>query len=252
MPPAAIQHTPPLLNPDNLGLLGGGPSLIVHEVGPDARLAFGIDWQPRNCGPSGTWATPCPDPDTGDRKTGDRPEWDHFPPVLVWATDQCGLFEPADTLRERALQLLRLHAERHLGEHVVGELAARAALLPATIGLAEAVGELEAALADAGHRGAIHADRALLAPAAAVNLVVADGLALLTPGGNRWIFSAGYSSLDTTLYATGPVTVWRDQPVVTYAVQQEINEHQAVAEQHLAAGFECPETAFAVTFGGGS
>lgn len=266
MPPAAVQHTSPPLAPDTLGLLSGTAGLTVLDiganpntvglnvvdVGPQARLAYGVDWQPTNCGPSGTWTiAPCDDPGT-QRKTGDRPIWDHFDPVLVWASDECELSEPAAELERRAKHLLRLKAERHLGQHVTGELAERAALLPSAAGLAEAVGALEAELANTGHRGIIHADRALLAPAAALNLVVRDPLALMTPGGNRWIFSSGYSSLDTTLYATGPVTVWRDQPVVTYAVQHEVNEHQAVAEQHLAAGWECPETAFAVTFGGGS
>lgn len=240
------RFVPDYLNPQPFGLYAAATVLESQT-----RLQFGVDWWPRNCGPSGVWVPDvCPDPDTLDRKTGDRPENVEFPPATVWATDECGLFEPVDGMRDRAVQLLRLKEPIHVEEHTATLLLQRDTPLPPAASLVEAVGALEESLGGTlGFSGVIHARRGLAAQLAAARLVERQGTQLVTPLGNRWVFGGGYGLLGNTMVATGPVTVMRDDVTTRTAVDHTINEQQVVAERTVVVGWECPAFAASATWG---
>lgn len=252
--PAGIQHFSPPLTPHPFGLYSVATPI---DLDAPARLLGGVDWIPSNCGPSGIWEYGiCPaDPDPEDVKAGARPDHDNFPPATIWATDDCELYATDTAENEaRAMQLLRLHepvwAERHLAELI----ASRATPLPAADTVVDAVGALEDALGGHGFPGVLHARRGLAATAAAARLVAAQGAHLVTPLANSWLFGAGYTELGDTLYATGPLTVWRGVTSVRVAVDHTINRRQAVAERVVTVGWECPDVVYSVQVlsGGGS
>lgn len=246
--PPGVQHVAEPLDPQPFGLYSVARPI---DLPSPARLLTGVHWTPGNCGPSGVWDYDvCPEPvvPPEDFKTGDRPDDATFPRVVVWATDECSIY--ATDLTEniaRAEHLLRLHTSLWVERHMAGLLAARATPLPAAATLAAAVGTLEQALGDAGFSGVLHARRSLAAPLAGLRLIERQGEQLATPLANAWAFGGGYTALGSTLYATGPVTIWQSEVTTRDGADYEINERQAVAERLVAVGWECPAVVYSVT-----
>ncbi|WP_280466822.1 hypothetical protein [Nocardia cyriacigeorgica] len=247
--PAGVQHTGTPQAPQPFGLY---TAATVIDLDPPARMLGGVHWTPSNCGPSGTWDVRlCDDPQDPptESKTGARPDDAAFPTVTVWATDECELYATDTSANEaRATQLLTLHERLWVEQAFALELAARATALPAAGSLAEAVGALEQQLGLAGFTGVLHARRGLAAPLH--DHIERSGAFLTTSLGNRWSFGGGYNALGQTLYATGPVTLWRSPATTRTAVEHTINERQAVAERQVAFGWECPTTVFSVAVTG--
>ncbi|MBF6138135.1 hypothetical protein IU501_34770 [Nocardia otitidiscaviarum] len=251
--PAGWPHFAPPLPPQPFGLYSVTTPIDVPPPadGSSPRLISGVDWIPANCGPSGVWTydlCPTPDPAPEDEKTGERPDDGAFPPVIVWAVDECSLYATDTSENEaRAQQILRLHEPLWVERHLAALLAARATALPAAASLAAAVGALEEALGDTGFAGVLHARRGLAAQLADLNLVAVDGGQARTPLTNLWSFGGGYTDLGDTLYATGPITIWCDPVTTRTAVEHTVNAREALAERRIVVGWECPTTVYSVT-----
>jgi uncharacterized Zn-binding protein involved in type VI secretion len=246
MPPG-VQHTGLPQTPQPFGLYSVAPPI---DLDPPPRLLGGVHWTPTNCGPSGIWQhEPCPDPEIPPTatKTGARPDDDTFPSFIVWATDECSLYA-TDTAENqaRAAQLLMLHTPLWVERMFATELAARATALPDAATLTDAFGALEEALGETGFSGVLHARRGLSAAAAEHRLTSAQGTTLVTQLGNKVAFGGGYTALGNTVYATGPVTIWRSPIIPRVAIDPSTNERQAVAERMFGFGWECPTTVYAV------
>ncbi|WP_280392885.1 hypothetical protein [Nocardia wallacei] len=245
----AVAHFADLQNPQPFGLYSA--ATVVPRDAPGRLALGGVDWVPSNCGPSGVWnhliCPPLDPDDPDDTKSGDRPDDGHFPPVTIWATDECSLYA-TDTSASvaRAEQLLRLHEPLWVERYVADLLADRATVLPAQTTITGAVGALEQALGEVGFSGVIHARRGLAATATEHRLVEHQGAMLTTTLGNRWAFGGGYTALADTLYATGPVTVWLDPSITRESIEHKINMRQIVAERSAVVGWECPDTVYSV------
>ncbi|MCM6774991.1 hypothetical protein NDR87_26460 [Nocardia sp. CDC159] len=244
-----VVHVADFQNPQPFGLYSA--ATVLERDAPARLVIGGVEWVPRNCGPSGIWVEPfCPDPDEAT-KNGERPSDGHFPSVTIWATDHCSLYA-TDTSESvaRAQQLLRLHEPLWAERYLTDLLTARATPLPSQTSLTAAVGALEQALGENGFAGVLHARRGFAAAAAEHRLVEHQGAMLTTALGNRWAFGGSYSELGNTIYATGPVTLWRDPISTREAIEHTTNARQVVAERVLVAGWECPDTVYSVAVAG--
>lgn len=251
--PPGIEHYATPLSPHSFDLLSAVTPIDVPEP---ARMLGGAIWIPANCGTGvGIWEHGmCPEPEEDEVKGGgERPDYDTFPKVTIWGSDECPLYsvDTADA-QARALALLRINEHRLVEEHVAALLADRATVLPAAGTLVDAVGALEEALGEHGHAGVIHARRGLAAAAARDRLASAQGARLTTLLGNQWVFGGGYTALGDTLYATGPLTMWRNPYTQRVAIEAVTNARLALAERHVIVGWECPDTVYSVSIGGGS
>lgn len=248
-----VDYDAPPVNPIGVGLYSA--ATILDETGPSRFLSAGVEIRPRNCATGwGTWAAdPCADPTPDALKSGDRPTpGEPFEPLVIWGYDECGPLEDFTAYEERALQNARLHEQGLAESHFGARLAADATSPAATADLVAAVGELETALGEAGFYGVIHASTRYAAVAAQANLIIrTSGSPILrTPLGHTWAFGAGYdTTLDTTLVATGPVTVWRDPLVVRSALDERHNIKAAIAERGLVIGYECLVASASITTG---
>ncbi|WP_182349314.1 hypothetical protein [Tomitella gaofuii] len=238
----------PLLPPAGGGLVGA--ATLIDRPTP-SRLAGGVHQWPTNCDVSaGVWpAIPCADT-TGLEKSGDRGTGDTFPATVVWGYDECDPGIPDETVMARADHNRQL-AEPALLEAVFAERALADAGTPTVAaGFVDAVSRLEAALADTGLVGVLHATPAAAAWAQHYGLIIRNGQRLRTPLGHIWSFGPGYV-LDTgVLFATGPVTIHRDAP--TTRVSVDADGKAAVSERTLVASYECLATAVQITTGDGA
>lgn len=117
-----------------------------------------------------------------------------------------------------------------------------------------ALGALETGIArQYGGRGVLHTSRYLVATVAAMHLADIEGRQRVAPGGDRWVFGAGYdmNGPDGTpapagtawIYATGPVQIYRSEVIVNSTFDQRTNERRALAERIYALTVECPALA---------
>lgn len=123
----------------------------------------------------------------------------------------------------------------------------------APLHVTEALGRLEAALADClDGVGVIHVPQRALPRFAASNLVKTQGAMLTTPNGNKIAVGAGYpgsspagvaaSGSTVWIYATGPVFMIRGSVMVLDgpgAVDRAENTVQMIAERTYVLGFDC-------------
>ncbi|MEV5391948.1 hypothetical protein [Nocardia farcinica] len=251
--PAGITHTAAPLAPQPYGLYS---VTSVIELDEPARTLGGADWVPTNCGGAGVWDHgTCPEPAPSDVKGGiDRPDHGHFPTVVLWASDECPIttVDTADAIA-RAQHLLALNEPLLTEEHLAGLLAERATPLPAVASLTDAVGALEEALGGGGFTGVLHSRRGLAAHATNQHLILTQGARMVTAGmSTPWAFGGGYTVLGDTVYATGPLTLWRSPVTTRVAITGTTNERLALAERRLIVGWECPDTVYSVSIGGGS
>ncbi|UYP17726.1 hypothetical protein OED52_13700 [Rhodococcus sp. Z13] len=244
-----VDYDAPPVNPIGVGLYSA--ATLIDEPGP-ARILAGVQIRPRNCGTGwGTWDTDiCADPAPNTLKTGDRPEApDAFTPLVVWGYDECGPLEDFTEYEARALQNARLHEQQLAESHFGTRLADDAT--PTTVqDLVAAVATLETELGAAGFYGVIHASTRFAAYAAQANLIVttSGSPVLRTPLGHTWAFGAGYDdTLDNTLVATGPVTVWRDAYSTRSTLDERHNRKAAIAERAIVIGYECLIGAVTIT-----
>ncbi|UPK64912.1 hypothetical protein MYP14_06050 [Rhodococcus pyridinivorans] len=237
-----VDYDAPPVNPIGVGLFSA--ATLIDVSGPSRFLSSGVSIRPRNCATGwGTWAAdPCAAPAQGALKSGDRPvAGEPFEPLVVWGYDECGPLEDFAEYEARALQNARLH-EQGLAEAHFGARLAADATPTGTTDIVSAVAALEVALGEAGFYGTIHASARFAAYAAQANLIIrSSGSPILkTPLGHTWAFGAGYEdTLETTLVATGPVTVWRDPYVTRSTLDERHNIKAAIAERGLVIGYEC-------------
>ena len=222
--------------------------LWAASTGPVAtpRLAEGVLVHPAHGSAEGTWPLPCTgvEPGPTDSKDGARPGAAWFPPVVVWAADECSTvgntLERTNALASATLDYdARYRLEAHYINHVL--------TLPATpdpdgtyTGILETVtaptiadihplvltlASVEARMRRWGHVGVVHASAVLLDVFERLSMIVREGETLRTPSGNVWAFGAGYDSLDTdTIVGTGPTTIHLDRldPVVQVGHSQNV------------------------------
>ncbi|MGA6208047.1 hypothetical protein ACPESR_25170 [Nocardia testacea] len=245
--PPGVQHVGLPQTPQPFGLYS---VTAPTDLDPPARLLSGIHWTPTNCGPSGIWQhIMCPDPEDppAQTKTGARPDDDDFPTFVVYAVDECDLYATDTAANQaRAAQLLMLHTPLWVEQVFAFELSARAEALPAVTSLTAAVGALEQKLGEGGFSGVLHARRGLSAAAAEHRLTSAQGSTLVTQLGNKVAFGGGYTALGDTIYATGPVTIWRGPVLPRTAIDPATNQRLAIAERSIGFGWECPSTVYSV------
>jgi hypothetical protein len=117
--------------------------------------------------------------------------------------------------------------------------------------LVEAVGELEAVLADLNVVGVIHASPALLAPLVSRLLVTRTGTALRTPGGHALVVDGGYRPVfgDDLLIATSPTFGWRTPVEVRETIDPQTNTFIAISERSSVVGDEAAVGAVSITEG---
>lgn len=236
---APVDYDAPPVNPSPHGLYT--VATLIDVAGP-FRQQSGVTIHPINCGTAaGTWdVDPCADPGT-KRKAGVRPAPDApFEALGIWGYDECDLTEPDEEILLGAEQNLRLNEQQLVEAHFAGRLLADAVTPTAVGDFVAAVAELEVGIGEAGIPGVIHASRRFAPYAAAANLLVSSGPLLKTPLGTLWTFGGGYDAvLDSTLIATGAVTVWRGETFVKSTAAPEINLRAAIAERVVVAGYEC-------------
>lgn len=234
LPP--INLTAPPANPAPYGLYAA--ATVTQDA--ESRHLGGINLDTPNAGPHGTWPTDCPTPDGTPDKGGDRPDPTVFPSTIVWAADDCkavGVSE--DQARDRAMQTLRLSEPLDVEDHVATLLAG---ITPTQVNtIRQSVELLEDALTQNGHTGVIHARRGLIAYLQP--LIVRQGGQLLTPGGHRWAFGAGYGTLGDTLVGTGPVHIRQSPVEIRQAFDRETNDRTVIAERVVTVSWEAPTAA---------
>lgn len=240
----AVNFNAPLLNPSPTGLY---PVTAFTEEGdgPVRFISEGVRIWPHNYGGAGAFgvwgAGWCSDPGE-DLKTGARPSpHDPFAPITVWAYDQCDLTPESETdVQNRVLQNLRLLEQTAVENEVGARMLTDAGSPASATDLADAIGQLEAALAETQTIGVIHANPYYAAIACRFNgLLRYSGTKMITPMGHTWCFGGGYTNaLTDTLVATSPVYGWRDDVVVRSTVKVEWNQFVAVAERSVSIGYE--------------
>lgn len=251
----SIEFIAPLVNPAPTGLYSA--VAWAAESGPPRWLPAGVQFRLRNYGGDAAfgvwgadWCAAPGDLTEDDIKTGERPEDpDPFTAVTVWGYDECDPTKASQAeVRERAQQNLRLQEQTAVEKEFATDLLLRADSPTAVDDLVGAVSKLEAALAETGTTGVIHASAGLAAVAANQQLLVRSGSTLKTPLGHLWVFGGGYvDNLGATLVATSPVFGWRNEVAVREALKPEEGRFGVLAERSVAIGVEAVITAVTIT-----
>lgn len=248
---------PPRLTPSDHGLFAAisqGRGWTDTGAGANRFSIGGVRVRTINYGggdSSGVWDAPwCGDPAPGQIKHGERPAFPAtFPPIVIWAYDACD--EMARTraeVRENALRWLEIHGSIDVEKAVGTRLLADAGLPASSTGFLDALGQLEAEIAETGLPGFIHASPYLAPFAANANEMnrSAPGALPTTSLGTTWVFGGGYTkTLNKVMVATSQPYGWRDAPGVSEAMYEpsdgvagSANQFVAIAEQTFAVGFE--------------
>ena len=199
-----------------------------------------------NGGPAGTWPTDCPTPDDTPDKGGARPAAVQHDSTVVWAADECKTVGVDDAAAQaRAEQALRLAEPVQVEQHTAPRLLDAADTPTSVTDWEAAVAAIEDALAAGGYTGVVHARRGVLPYV--TRWVVRQGGVLLTPGGHRWAFGAGYGALGDTLVGTGPVHVRQGPVTHRTALDHATNTRLAVAERVVNVAWEPPTVAVTMT-----
>ena len=253
----SVEFNPPRLTPDDHGLFAAiaqGNAWVDVGSGANRFSIGGVRVRTINYGgedSSGVWDAPwCGDPAPGQLKAGERPGFpDTFAPIVTWAYDACDEFEQTRAeVRENALRWLEIHSPIDVEKAVGTRLLADAGLPATSTSFLDALGQLEAAIAETGLPGYIHASPAL-APYAtnAHEMYLATRGSLPTTSlGTTWVFGGGYvRTLNKVMVATSQPYGWRDAPGITEAMYEPSdgvanaeNQFVAIAEQTFAVGFE--------------
>lgn len=248
----AVEFEAPLVNPSPQGLYA--VTAWTDVEGPSRFLGEGVRIRPHNYGGSdafGVWdAQWCVDPEDAT-KGGERPDPDTepFPPIVVWAYDQCDLTAPSQgEVRERVAHNLRLLEPIAVETEFAARLLSDAPTPTGVADVVAAVGVLEGALAVTNTVGFIHASPKWAAPAAAANLIIRSGASLKTPLGNTWVFGGGYGAgLNAALVATSPTFGWRDEVQIRDTIKHDHNQFVAIAERSVVVGYEAALAAATIT-----
>lgn len=251
---AAVPFKAPLANPAPNGLFAAtnwqtwdGP--LRWQAGVDFRVfnyggedAFGV-WAP-------SWCAVDADLEPEDVKQGERPEFpDTFVAMTTWGSDECDLTSPSQAeVRIRAEQTHRLQEPNAVEAEFAARLLTDAGVAGAAADIVEAVGNLEAQLAETNTLGLIHASAKWAAEAARAQLIIRSGTALKTPLGHTWVFGGGYvDALDDTLVASSLTFGWRGPVELHDAMKLEHNKFVAIAERSLVIGYEAAIGAVDIT-----
>lgn len=231
-------YRPPLANPSAGGLY---TAATLVDAGDPSRLAHGITVESWNCGPSWVWPIACETeaPDPSPKGAEDRAENMEFDGDVIGADDDCSALVDEQEAMQRAQQLLRLKESVRVEEQLVDRLLTAAGTPTTVTGLVAAVGALEETIAPYGFPGVLHAAPHLAAALQNAQLIIRSGAYLLSPAGHRWAFGAGYTELDETLVATGPVAVHRGPVVMNHGPDYPHNERLSVAEREVLVSWEC-------------
>lgn len=250
LPP--MEFTAPAASPAGYGLYDAATTVTLPDPSPGTRerIHGGVHIRPVNCSESfGTWpADPCAAPPADTFKEGDRPTTDVvFAPIQPWAYDEC---DPVETdVQSQALALLTLDLQERLlvESDFAATILADAGAAGTAASLIDAVGKLEEIMGEAGYNGVIHASRRWAAAAADASLLKGSA-PYRTPLDNTWAFGGGYSSvLADTLVVTGPVYIWRYEPIVETALDPNINRRASIAERLVVVGYECVVAAITIS-----
>lgn len=227
---AGVQATP---------LAGGLYAAATLVDSADARHLGGIQLEPVNTGVSGRWPADV-SADTSDLlKQGSRPEWLGFGATVVWASDEVKSVGTTDEGGvQRAEHLMRLLEPVEVEDFVAEQLSEFSDADPA-MSLKDQLGLIEEELGRFGRPGVVHARRGSIPHLN--GLIVRQGSSLLTPGGHRWVFGAGYGSLGNDLVGTGPVTVQRSPVQTRQVFDRSDNVRATLSERVVAVGWEGPE-----------
>lgn len=253
----AVQFRAPFVNPTPTGLYGAVN--FTEEDGVASRwLGEGVEFQPTNYGgrnSSGVWDAPwCGDPTDPDarKETLGRPNWtDPFPPITVWAWDEC---DPSGLSRAEveanAQQILRLReqylVEREFAARLLADAAALADGIASVPDVRAAIGYLEDAMAETSTYGVFHARPAIASEE--WGLVLPRGQALTSPLGHQWVFGGGYvDTLDDTIVATSLLYGWRGPVRFVPHLEQRYNQYSALAERSVVIGYEAVIAAVTIT-----
>lgn len=285
---------PPVFTPLRFGLLSVSQDRTAEAPG---HWSAGITWQSHCPDADSTYDLCLTEAGPGAEEPPDKADTTEFllrgaTPFAVYARFSCspaGFYERAQQLAEQAI----VRAEGHEVERVFdtgvaasqsGEttvfphLRADAEVFDDTgamlqsdaevitsngLDVVEALGRLEAALADCYHgQGVIHVPSALAAEMAAQQLLVRRGDQMTTVTGHRVALGSGYSgaapdgtSTDGVLwmYATGAVFHYRSGVTVfdrTDSFDRERNTLSALAERRYVIGWDCCHFAVPVVAGG--
>lgn len=259
-----VEFTPPLVDPAHP--LGLAAATTWTEAADDEALRWlpsGIQLRlrgHREPGAFGIWGAPwCVSPDDldpeDDLKTGPAPEDDDpdpFLPMTVWAMDrleECGNLSEYDRgqVIERARTTFALREPLAVETQFATRLRADAGNPAEVADLVAGIGSLEQNFGTAGIVGGlVHARLGLLAHAENLHLIIRDpnepGV-LRTPGGHRWVFSAGYATpFGNRLIGTTATYGWRDEITVREAFQYDRNQFVAIAERSVIVGYEAVVT----------
>lgn len=242
----AMIYDAPLVNPSPQGLYAA--ATWTESSGPTRFYGEGVRIRPWNYGGEnafGVWdADWCAGPGESDDenfKTGTRPnlDTDTFPPMTVWAYDECDLTRASQAeVRSRAQQVLRLQEQTAVEQSFAARMSLDVDALVQVSSLTEAVSYLEGEIAKTNTTGFIHAG-AQWASVGSPGLVLSSGTALRTVLGNRWVFGGGYvDSMADVLVATSPVFGWRDAVAVRDVIDHQHNVYAAIAERTVVVGYE--------------
>lgn len=241
----AMIYDAPLVNPNPQGLYAA--ATWTETSGPTRFYGEGVRIRPWNYGGEnafGVWdADWCAGPGErdSDLKTGTRPDLDTepFPPMTVWAYDECDLTRASQAeVRSRAQQVLRLQEQTAVETEFATRLLNDADVIASRGSLAEAVGYLEGLLAITNTVGAIHVG-AQWASIGGPDVILSSGTALRSQLGHKFVFGGGYvAGLGDVLVATSPVFGWRDAVVLRDVIDQQHNVYAAIAERTVVVGYE--------------
>lgn len=262
----SVEFYPPRLTPADHGLFAAiarGNAWTDVGSGANRFSIGGVRVRTINYGgedSSGVWDAPfCGNPAPGVTKHGERPGFpDTFPPIVTWAYDSCDEFaQTRAEIRENAQRWLELRAPIDVEKAVGTRLLADAGTPATSTSFLDALGQLEAAIAETGLPGYIHASPYYAPYAAnAHEMYLADRGALATTSlGSAWVFGGGYTkTLNKVLVATSQPFGWKDAPGTTEAMYEpndgvtvSANQFVVIAEQTFAVGFEHVIAAVTVT-----
>lgn len=245
MPMPPIYFDAPPVNPSGYGLYAA--ATVIEVNGPDRHLG-GVDIRPFNCDQGfGTYSAELCDDDVPAVKAAERAlPAGTFAPVVVWAADECATDTTEQEAQARAAHTRSLHEPLLVESVFAARMLADAGAPTVVPDLATAVGVLEEFLGEQGYNGYIHAARRWAAPATQYRWTNQTGAVLRSPLGHGYVFGGGYgSTLGNTLVATGPLFVWRGQPIeqVVTTGSSPVPEHNnsvyGLSERIVVAAYEC-------------
>ncbi|MEU4810033.1 hypothetical protein AB0H20_12620 [Nocardia fluminea] len=228
----------------------------IFEVDGPSRHLGGVNVRPYNCDEGfGTYSALMCDPAEPAIKAAQRAlPGETFEPVVVWAADECAPDTPEGEIAARAAHTRTLHEPLLVESAFAARLLADAGAPTVVSSLAEGLGVLEEFLGEQGYNGYIHAARRWAVSAGNLDAANVAGAQLRTKLANSWVFGGGYGSvLGATLVATGPLYVWRNDPlneVVTtgsHAIADLNNTVYGLSERIIVAGYECAIKAVTIT-----